>query len=105
MKFTDKVRWWFTGEISEVIVEEYEDTGDAIMYPLLGSLMTITMLFGASEMVSQAPQQLSIYSITGAAAGLFGAGCGLYTFISIGATVQYARKWTQNVREPKEVRN
>ncbi len=52
MNFREQVGWWVSGETSKIVVETYDDTFDAILFPLLSASLSWTLAYGAGNLVS-----------------------------------------------------
>lgn len=87
-----RILWWFEGKVAEMIVKEYEDPSDALLFPVVSAVMAVVFVRSALEL----PPHLSGWTavpfvLLGFVGLLF-----CYTFVlSTAASVTYYREVTE----------
>lgn len=102
MNVIDRLKWAFTGQVAELIVEDYDDSIDAIVMPTVSVGMAVLFLFAARTLFTVGTLAATV------AAAVFGI-CSLLavylTVLSFAASMQYANEWTHPSGLTEEVRN
>lgn len=80
-----RFQWWFTGMAAEIVVEDYDSVGAAIILPVTMGAMTVLAGFAA----------MNTPLWVGVLAGLFGAILALFTLIALYGTYLYTTERTE----------
>lgn len=100
MNALERFHWWFSGKVAETIEENYDDTADAILFPLFSALFAFVCVYSAVQMMNQS-NSLSVH--VGALFAGVGFFCAILFVVTVAASITFAQEWTQPERRFKEV--
>jgi hypothetical protein len=91
MNIVNRLKWWFSGKMSKMISEDYDDIYDAAVMPFVSAGMTGFFVYSA---VALTTINTLVARIASAIFGIYGV-FGVYmTILSFAASMQLANEWT-----------
>lgn len=95
MNALERVGWWFSGETSRIIAEEYDDRRDAMIMPIITTGLSWLLAHESGTLFGSGVLHYKILGVLGLGLSLLIA---LFAFLSTMATYQYASQPMQDVQ-------
>lgn len=98
MNVIERFHWWFTGEVAKTIEEKYDDSADAILFPVLSALFAVMCFYSVMQVIDYG----NVFSIlVGAVFAGPGLAFAILFIVSVAASIRFSREWTQPEPRPE----